>query len=56
VRVSKLGGQVELEVIVVFDDGITDLDSLCGSLLSDLLLEQWLDSWVKLLSNVLNKD
>ena len=52
--VSKLGCKIELEVIVVFDNTITDLKGCCVTLSYNLLLEKWLNSWIKFLTNVLN--
>ena len=39
VGVTELGGQVELEVLVVFDDAITDLDVVTSSTFHNLLLK-----------------
>ena len=55
VGVGQLGGDVELEVVVVGDDGVSQLDDGAPGLLEGLLQEDGLQGGVKLLSHVLQE-
>ena len=54
-RVGQLGGDVELEVIMVRNDGVTQLDHHIASLLEGLLQQYGFQGWVKLLPHVLQQ-
>jgi hypothetical protein len=54
--VTELGGQIESELHVILDDGITNLDLVGGTLLHDLLLQERLNCGVEFFADVLNQD
>lgn len=53
--VAQLGGDVELEVLGVFDGGVSQLDAETATLLERLLQQQRLQDGVQLLSDVLQQ-
>ena len=55
VRVPQFGGDVELEVVRVFNGGVTQLDADAASLLECLLKQQRFQNLVKLLLDVLQQ-
>jgi len=54
--VGECGRQEELEVERVRNGSLTDLDGVASSLLLQLLEEDRLKGWIKLLTNVLKKN
>jgi len=55
-RVGECGRQEELEVERVRNGSLTDLDGVASSLLLQLLEEDRLKGWIKLLTNVLKEN
>ena len=53
--VPQLGRHVELEVLAVLHDRISELDAHDAPLLEELLLQQALKSWIQGLTNVLEQ-
>ena len=56
VRRWHLCGDVELEVIVIGDDLISELHQELITLLLNLLAKQWVEGWVEVLSSILKDD
>ena len=55
VRVGQLGGDVELEVLVVGNDGVSELDDEAAGLSEGLFEEDGLQGGVQLLPHVLQQ-
>jgi len=56
VRVSEFGGHVELEILVVLDQTVTELKSQGVTFLDHSLLQEWFNCGVQLLLDVLDQD
>lgn len=54
-RIGQLGCDVQLEVVMIGDDRVSQFDHCAACLLECLLQQDGLQGWVQLLSNVLQE-
>jgi hypothetical protein len=54
-RITKLGGHIEFEVLVVLDEGVTELERHGVALLHDLLLKEGFNGGVQVFLHVLDQ-